>query len=127
MSEFTISSFFSHLSSGKLIGARCKKCENYLVPLRSVCPRCGSFDLKLFEISGDGVLETFTVIHSPPSNLSNIAPYVVGIVRFNNGSRVMSRIIGLDSTAPERIKLGTPMKLAPLREGNRIILAFKRA
>ena len=123
--EFTVNSFYSCLSHEKLMGAKCEECGIHIIPPRSICFQCGSSNLEWFKSSGEGILQTITVIHIPLSSLADKAPYVVGIVKVNEGPSIMGRITNIDPHNIEQIKLGIKVRFAPFKERNRWILAFK--
>lgn len=123
--KFTVNSFYDYLSNGKLMGSECEECGTRMIPPRSICLRCGGSNLKWFESSGEGTLQTVTVIHVPPTSLADNVPYIVGVVRVKEGPSVTGRIINMDPNTPEKIELDTKMILAPLKEKNQWIIAFK--
>ena len=55
-------------------------------------------------------------------------PFCTGVVTLDEGPRVVARIEGLDTTRPEEIRLGTPLRVRFLRRGEgeeeRAVLAF---
>ena len=123
--EFTVSSFYDYLSNENLMGSECEECRARMIPPRSICLRCGSSNLKWFKSSGEGTLQTFTVIHVPPTFLSDKAPYLVGIVKVEEGPSVTSRILNIDPNTPDKIKLGMKMRFAPFKDKNQWTIAFK--
>lgn len=120
--EITVNSFYDYLNNGKLMGTVCEKCGFHALPPRSVCPKCGGSSSKWFESGGEGVLETFTVMYVLPTCLADQGSCIVGIVRLKEGPAVTGRIVGIDA---EKIKIGMNLKLAPLTEKNRAVIAFK--
>jgi len=83
-SPLTVDEFYEHCASGKLLGARCRKCKNVFV-LRNICPKCRSDKADSVPLSGKGELQTYTIIHVAPARFQSIAPYAVGIVRLEEG------------------------------------------
>ena len=47
----------------------------------------------LTQFSGKGEVMTFTVIRVPPHGFEKEAPYVVGIVKLDEGPRITSQIV----------------------------------
>ena len=119
-----ITHYLDRLEKGKIIGSKCKKCGTLSIPLKPVCAECGNSDLKEIESKGEGDLRSFTVICVPLPNLVDKAPYVIGLVRLDEGPSIMGRLIGMDATEPETIKIGTRMKFETLRENGKIVVAF---
>ncbi|NIA10915.1 MAG: hypothetical protein GWP10_14605 [Nitrospiraceae bacterium] len=121
----TIRDYINGLKNGNIIGTKCKKCGNITIPLKPVCPKCGSFDMEEFETAGKGVLRSFTVIYVAPPKFVSIAPYVVGIIKLDEGPSLMGRIVGVDPNKPEEIKVGTKVKFEPLVENGKVVVAFR--
>ena len=125
MSELTVKTYIDSLKDGKILGSKCRKCGAVSIPLKPVCPYCGSTDLDIIESKGEGILRSFTVIYVAPPKLVSIAPYVVGIIKLNEGPSLMGRIVGIDPNKPEDIKVGTKVKFEPLVENGKVVAAFK--
>ena len=61
-----------------LKGAKCTNCATILFPARSLCPKCRHASVgKLVpqSLSGEGVVESFTTVHSAPAGFELQAPY----------------------------------------------------
>jgi hypothetical protein len=124
---FTVKSYYDFLKEKKLMGNSCGDCKALMVPPRLVCIQCRGKRLDWVQFSGKGSLETFTVIHVPPTFLKEKAPYAVGIVKLEEGPMVTARLLGVDAQNPEKIKLGMSMVADYIEENGRTILAFKPA
>ena len=120
-----IKHYLNGLEKGEIIGSRCKKCGALSIPLKPICAKCGSFDLEEIESKGEGVLRSFTVIYAALPHLVDKAPYVIGLVRLDEGPSIMGRLVGVDPTKPEKIKIGTRMKFEALEENGKIVVAFR--
>lgn len=84
------------------------------------------------EMKGNGKLAAFTAVAVGPSctldeGYDRNNPYLVGIVELDEGPKVSGRIRGLDPKKPENIKVGTPLTVEFLEqgEGKKCFLAFK--
>jgi len=88
----TIESFYKFCAERKLMGVKCNRCKKITVPPRSVCPRCGGYELMWTELPGRGKLVTYTVIHFPPAQFQALAPYPIGIVELAEGARLPGMI-----------------------------------
>jgi uncharacterized OB-fold protein len=81
------------------------------------CRRCSSSDLKPTFLSSQGILWSFTVVHSrPPGNCllpEPIVPLSLGLVELPEGLVVLAplRVNG------ERLQIGLPLRLAPIEAG----------
>jgi len=121
---FTVKAFYEYLGRNELRGVRCCNCDKVTIPPRPLCPHCLSSDLGWFRSQGRGRLETFTIIHIPLAPLSDKAPYIVGLIRLDEGPMITGRIL-IDPERVKDIRLGLKLELSPLKEGDRWIAAFK--
>ena len=90
-----------------LTGTACGNCGHVFFPKRSLCPECRHLSvgkLKDTRFAGTGTVETFTRVHQPPDEFAQDAPYLLGIVRLDEGPRVTAQIVDVD---PDEIRIGT--------------------
>ena len=107
--SFTIEQFYKHISQGKLMGGKCKKCGKIHLPPRPLCDKCFSKEFEWTEIPLKGKLLTYTIIHVAPLQFQQMAPYAVGIIQLENGLKIPGMIKDI---APEQIKIGMPLTIA---------------
>jgi len=100
---FTIESFYKFVSEGKLMAAKCNKCGNILLPPKPICPTCLTKDLSWVEVKNKGRLLTYTVIHVSPAQFQSMAPYVLGIVKLDDGPNLIGMIRGVEAN---KIRVG---------------------
>jgi len=105
---FTIESFYHFIKEGKMMAAKCKKCDTLLLPPRPVCTNCFSEDFEWVELKGKGKLLTYTVIHVAPPQYQSMTPYAVGIVKLEDGPNLPGMIRGIE---PEKIKIGMDLTI----------------
>ncbi len=117
-----VKDYLDGLKNGRITGSRCKRCGNVMFPLKPVCSDCGSFDLNELQSAGKGVVRSFTVIYAAPARLKDSVPYIVGLIRLEEGTSIMGRIIGID---PDNVKIGTRVRFEPLKQGDEIAAAFR--
>jgi uncharacterized OB-fold protein len=86
--------FADALRKGKFVGLKCKQCGAYTVPPQKVCSECSSEKMEIVELSRNGEVQTFTVIYVPAEGYK--APYVVGLVKLEEGPWVTTDIINID-------------------------------
>jgi hypothetical protein len=92
-----------------LIGNECANCKTAYFPPRIICPRCGrESDMHETKFSGEGEVYSYTKIRVPPDTFKEEAPYVVGVVKLDEGPMVEGHIL---ETGRE-IKIGTRVKAA---------------
>ena len=106
-----VSDFAQYLKDGHLMGSRCKKCGARSFPPRADCDQCMSGDFEFFELSGKGKLHTFTKIVAPPTGFEDVAPYIVGVVDFEDGGKAIAWFG--DSIAEEDIEIGMEVQVVP--------------
>ena len=119
---FSVISVKKFLNENKLMGTKCKKCGTLFSPPRPICIKCYSHEMEWVELKGKGKLTTFTVIYvGPPwmvaQGYNRQNPYVSGVVELEEGVKIDARIVGLDTSKPEAIKIGTPLKVDFLHVG----------
>jgi len=112
--EFYSSAYAKFLSEKKLKGSKCKKCGHISVPPKPICPKCQGNDMELVEMKGKGKLAAYTVVAvgAPlmlEEGFDRENPYCSGIVELEEGVKVTARILGMDTTKPDQIKIGTPV------------------
>jgi len=100
---FGIESFYKFVGEGKLMGAKCNKCGEVMLPPRPVCTNCYSKDLSWVELKGSGKLLTYTVIHIAPKQFEAYVPYPVGIVKLDEGPQLLGMIRDVEL---DKIKVG---------------------
>lgn len=76
----------------RLQGAQCVLCKNMDFPPRRICTACGGHDLVEKQMSGEGVLESFTIIHTAPEGFEGAVPYALGLVRLAEGPVITAQI-----------------------------------
>jgi len=106
VSPFCIESFYKFIGDGKLMAAKCNKCGTMLSPPKPMCTNCFSTDLKWVQLSPNGKLLTYTVIHVAPKQFEKFVPYPVGIVKLDDGPQLLGMIRDVE---PEKLKVGMPL------------------
>lgn len=132
--EFTHTAFQAHLDRHKLMGARCQSCGALYLPPRPMCTACYSQDMLWEELSGNGELIAFTTVHIAPTAMiaagyGRNKPYCSGVVRLEEGPSISAQILGVDSSDPMSIKIGTRLTVEYLERGEgedkKTFLAFQ--
>jgi uncharacterized protein len=80
----------------RLEASRCTACGKVVYPGRKVCPSCGSREAETVRLSTKGTVVTSTVIHVPPDEFLNEAPYAMAVVETPEGARLMTQIVDCD-------------------------------
>ncbi len=87
-----------------LIGTKCSNCNEIYFPPRNLCPKCRRMSkIEKFKLQGRGEVVTYTVIHSASEGFDDQTPYIMAIVKLDEGPRLTTQIVdcGLDE-----IKIG---------------------
>ena len=69
---------------------------------QSFCPACLGMNLSWVESSGHGAVVTFTTVWRPQTPAFE-APYVVAVVRLDEGYEMMTNIVDVD---PDHVTIG---------------------
>jgi len=86
---------------------QCDECGRFRFYPRAICPFCLSEKLQWRQVSGRGVIYSFTVIYRPPSPaFHDQVPYVLALIDLPEGVRMMSNIIGCH---PKDVYVGMPV------------------
>ncbi|MFZ2410179.1 MAG: Zn-ribbon domain-containing OB-fold protein [Candidatus Methanoperedens sp.] len=97
-----------------LIGTRCEKCGEYYYPPRNMCPRCRRNGVIVpFKFKGKGEVVTYTIVHSATKDYAKHTPYILAIIKLDEGPRLTSQVI----CAHEDIHIGMKVKSAFRRLG----------
>jgi len=119
---FSDITFYKFMDEDKLMGSKCKACGQLYVPPRHFCVECHSGDMEWFEFKGEGELAAYTCIFvGPPwmveQGYDRKNPYCTGVIKLEEGPRIVARIEGVDAGKPEDIKIGTPLEVEFLHRG----------
>ena len=105
-----VDKFADYLHKGKLMGTRCKKCNEIYFPPRADCLKCMDDKFEWVEYSGKGTLNSYTTIHAAPKGFDDIAPYTLGIVDLKEGGRLIAWIGDIPKN---EIKIEMEIKVVP--------------
>jgi uncharacterized OB-fold protein len=99
--------FWAALADGTLLVAACGVCSHHWLPPLATCPRCGGRHVATTEAPASGTLYTWTVIHQAVDPVFRAdAPYVVGLVELDDGTRLYGRVVGV---AHDDLRDGLPL------------------
>lgn len=97
----------------QLVGEQCPHCAHYIFPPRDVCPSCEGEAKTLYQFSGKGEVYSFTSITDAPAGFEEQAPYVLAIVKLDEGPMVTAQLTDLDE--PAQIGMRVEMVTRKLR------------
>ena len=77
-----------------LIGTRCDNCGTYYFPPRRLCPQCRRHG-KIVEhrFNGTGEVVTYTTVFTPGESWIGCKPYVLAIIRLDEGPLMTAQVI----------------------------------
>ena len=75
-------------------------------PPRAYYP--GGEKAEMVKLAYNGKVLTYTVIHTPPAEYSDLAPFAIGIIELDDGARITAQIADVD---PETVKIGMRVKV----------------
>ena len=87
---------------------KCRKCGKIFFPPRLICSKCGSEESEKITMKRTGKLITYTVIHVPPSQFKDEAPYAMGIVELDGGGRINTQIVDVDF---DKLSIGMELRM----------------
>ena len=115
------------LLGGKLLINQCAACGYWIYPHRPLCPRCLSWDVKPAQVSGDGKVFMFTLIHQerdPNDRLRE--PIITAAVELaeQSGLRFLARVVNCPRS---QLVLDMPVRLTWMEHDGRKMPAFEPA
>jgi 3-oxo-4,17-pregnadiene-20-carboxyl-CoA hydratase alpha subunit len=90
--------FWDAARDHRLVAQRCTSCGRLRHPPRPMCPHCRSLDVELVELSGDGTVYSFSIIHHPPTPYFDY-PVLAVLVDLDEGIRLVSNLVGVDAAS----------------------------
>lgn len=94
----------------RLVGLQCGNCGRYYFPPRDVCPTCHRESIgkmKPVDLSGDGEIVSFTVVHESPTAFIRQRPYVLAIIKMKEGPSLTGQIVDCD---PSEVDIGMKVR-----------------
>jgi len=94
--------FWEGTRAGKLLIQRCRECDQPCFYPRIACPNCGAASLDWIETRGRGTVYSYTVVqNNAPSAFTVDVPYVVAVIRLEEGVQMLSNIVDCEPSAVE--------------------------
>jgi uncharacterized OB-fold protein len=122
MLDLTGVGFYEAMQEKILRASHCEDCGDVQCPPRTICPNCWSSKVSGIEMSGKGVLRTYTIVNIGLTQMieagyDRFNPYCAGLVELEEGPVVSAQILGVDVSQPELIKIGTPLQAVFVERG----------
>lgn len=115
--------FWELAAQGELRVQRCSTCEKHVFYPRPICPHCWADTLTWVTASGKATLKSFSEVWKPghPGWIPAI-PYIVGLVKLDEGPTLLSHIFVDDNHA----RVGDRLVFAPTNIGGRVLPCFRK-
>lgn len=99
--------FFEGGLTGKLKLQRCSKCGEIIYYPRIACPECLSIDYEWIELSGRGIVYSFSIVWKPgyPA-FDPLVPIILAAIKLEEGPMMISNIINCPI---ERVYINMPV------------------
>ena len=100
-----------------LVGKKCGNCGALFFPPRGVCTKCGRDSIgKMMDhkFEGKGEVVSFTVVHSSTRDFDFQVPYILAIIRLEEGPQLTSQVVYCE---PEDAWIGMPVEMVFRRIG----------
>lgn len=93
-------------------GSRCLNCRTVYFPPRSVCPSCSTHrqslgKLEPFQLSGEGEVRSYTVVHDAAEGFEMQVPYVLALVQTVEGPTLTGQVVDID---PAEVAIGLKVR-----------------
>lgn len=90
--------FWTACKEHRLLAQRCAQCGSHVFVPRAFCPQCLGTELTWVQVAGTGVVVTYTVVWRAQTPAFE-TPYVVAVVRLDEGHEMMTNLVDVDVTA----------------------------
>lgn len=107
----------------RLVLQHCRACGVCVHYPRPWCPACWSADLEWRDSTGRGRVHTFSVVHQPPFDAFSDVPYVLAVIKLEEGPQIMANVVNIDP-AEVRVDLGVRVCYEE-REGGFVVPQFE--
>ena len=118
--------YWEAAARGELAIQRCRSCQRWIHFPEPICPACGGSDLGFEPVSGQGVVETFSVIHrSFVPEFAERTPYAIAWIGLPEqpGLRVFGNVTGCD---PEEVAIGMEVEVWFEQRDGQVLPNFKK-
>ncbi len=113
--------FFAGVREGRLTAMRCAHCGQLAMPPREFCADCGRRGWETAALSGEGTIDSYTIIRVAPRNFTTEAPYAIAHVQMAEGIGLLGRVVDIPI---DRLAVGTRVRFRPLGSGDRTAIGF---
>ena len=108
----------------RLLIARCTECGRWNIPTHDVCSACWSRAVVPSEVSGDGTIFMYVLLHQGPPGIDYSTPYPVVTVELDEqpGLRITATVVGASN---DQIRIGRRVALDWIERDGAPVPAFR--
>jgi uncharacterized protein len=93
-------------------GSKCTNCGHTYFPPRTVCPECAHHRQSIgkmvpLQLSGEGEVASYTVVHDAAEGFEMQVPYVLALVQTGEGPILTGQIVDIE---PADVKIGLKVR-----------------
>jgi uncharacterized OB-fold protein len=99
--------FWEAAAQGRLEAQQCAGCGRLHHPPRPICPECHGLEQRQVELSGRGIVYSYSILHHPRHPAFDY-PLVAVLVDLDEGVRVLSNLVGVE---PGDVTIGMPVQV----------------
>jgi uncharacterized OB-fold protein len=104
--------FWEAANEGRLAIQRCQACGYYNHPPTPLCDRCLSSDLRFEDVSGDGTVWSFTVMHQKSiAGFEDSVPYVTALVELDEQKDLLL-VTNLPGVGTADVRIGMRVRVS---------------
>jgi uncharacterized OB-fold protein len=109
--KLTSKQYNEALRQDRLLGLKCQNCGAVTVPPAMVCRQCDSPDLETTELTGRGVIRTFTTVFVAAEGRESEVPYTIVMVALDEGPWLMGNLDGIDPKLASMELIGRKVRM----------------
>jgi uncharacterized OB-fold protein len=92
----------------RLEAGKCNNCGKIFFPARLICNNCKGREFTTINLSPEGEIVTYTIIHVAPKDFSIQTPYAVGIIELKEKVRILAQIVDCNL---DELEIGKKVKV----------------
>ena len=115
--------FWDAARQGRLAIQRCQDCQYFNHPPRPLCDRCLSDKLSFEDVSGEGTVWSYTVMHQKSvAGFEESVPYLTALIELDEQAMLLLPT-NLPGTEPAKVRIGQHVRVTfGEAEGDDIVL-----
>jgi len=103
-----LSRFLTSIREGRIVGQRCPGCSCVYVPPRGSCARCGIPTEEEVEVSDEGTIEAFTIVHIPLPGNPIQPPFIAANIRLDGTDMACLHLVS--GVPTDQVRVGMRVK-----------------